>query len=41
MAVGGTLAETLHPKAPFLLAGGVIAVMSLLSLMLPRSAARA
>jgi len=41
MAVGGTLAEKLHPKAPFLLAGGVIALMALMSLMMPRSVARA
>jgi hypothetical protein len=41
MAVGGTLAETLHSKAPFLLAGGVIALMALMSLMMPRSVARA
>ena len=34
MAVGGAIAETLHPKAPFLLAGAVIALMALLSLMM-------
>ena len=34
MAVGGTIAETLHPKAPFLLAGAIITLMSLLSLMM-------
>ena len=34
MAIGGAIAETYHVKAPFLLAGGVIALMSALSLML-------
>lgn len=34
MATGGAIAEGYHVKAPFLLAGGVIALMSLLSLMM-------
>jgi MFS family permease len=41
MAVGGTLAEALHPKAPFIAAGGVTALMALLSLMLTGSGSRA
>lgn len=34
MATGGAIAENFHVKAPFLLAGGAIALMSLLSLMM-------
>jgi len=37
MAAGGTLSETVHPKAPFIVAGAVVTLMSLLSLMLPHS----
>ena len=37
MATGGAIAEIYHIKAPFVVAGSVIALMSLLSLMLPRS----
>jgi predicted MFS family arabinose efflux permease len=32
MAAGGAAAEQFHAKAPFLLAGGIVAAMSLLSL---------
>ncbi len=39
MATGGAIGEIYHIKAPFVLAGSVIALMSLLSLMLPRSKA--
>ncbi|MBL8513606.1 MAG: MFS transporter [Betaproteobacteria bacterium] len=39
MALGGALAEQLHPKAPFVAAGALVAGMALLSLMLPRKAA--
>ena len=34
MASGGAIAEEYHVKAPFILAGGVIAVMAGLSLMM-------
>ncbi|MBL8523468.1 MAG: MFS transporter [Betaproteobacteria bacterium] len=37
MAAGGTLSETVHPKSPFIVAGAVVTLMSLLSLMMPRS----
>ncbi len=40
MATGGAIAENFHVKAPFLLAGGVIALMSILSLMMKRGAKR-
>ena len=34
MATGGAIAEGYHVKAPFVVAGGVIALMSLLSLLM-------
>ncbi|MBL8519086.1 MAG: MFS transporter [Betaproteobacteria bacterium] len=40
MALGGALTEQLHPKAPFVAGGALVAGMAVLSLLLPRAAPR-
>lgn len=40
MAVGGTLTEQLHPKAPFIASGALVAVMAVLSLLMKPSTER-